>query len=86
MIISKGAASRAKERRAAKKAASTNEIPLDLDPAFSKQNAFIMDKSRYIDAQCSRRAGKTNGLAIRFFQTMKKYPKSQCVYLSLTKS
>jgi len=85
MIISKGAASRAKERRAAKKAASTNEIPLDLDPAFSKQNAFIMDKSRYIDAQCSRRAGKTNGLAIRFFQTMKKYPKSQCVYLSLTR-
>lgn len=85
MIISKGAAQRAKDRRAARRAAATNEVPLDLDPNFPKQNAFIQDKSRYIDAQCSRRAGKTNGLAIRFFQTMKKYPKSQCIYLSLTR-
>lgn len=85
MIISKGAATLAKQRRAAKKASATSEIPLDLDPNFPKQNAFVQDKSRYIDAQCSRRAGKTNGLAIRFFQTMKKYPKSQCIYLSLTR-
>ncbi len=55
-----------------------------LDPAFPSQNAFIEDTSRYIDAQCSRRAGKSNGLALRFFRTMEKYPKSQCLYLSLT--
>lgn len=84
MIISKGAVEKAKVRRAAKKSAEHSEIPLELDVRFPKQNAFIQDKSRYIDAQCSRRAGKTNGLAIRFFQTMKKYPKSQCIYLSLT--
>lgn len=58
--------------------------PIELDPNFPAQNAFIQDPSRYIDAQCSRRAGKTNGLAIRFFKTMEKHPRSQCVYLSLT--
>lgn len=58
--------------------------PINLDPNFASQNAFILDPARFIDAQCSRRAGKTNGLAIRFFKTMEKYPKSQCLYLSLT--
>jgi len=57
---------------------------LDLDPNFPKQNAFVEDVSRYITAQCSRRAGKSNGLALRFFKTMAKHPKSQCVYLALT--
>lgn len=51
---------------------------------FPEQDAFIQDPSRYIDAQCSRRAGKTNGLAIRYFRTMEKHPKSQCIYLGLT--
>lgn len=58
--------------------------PIDLLDNFPAQNAFILDTARYIDAQCSRRAGKTNGLAIRFFKTMEKHPKSQCVYLGLT--
>lgn len=58
--------------------------PIELDPSFPKQNALIEDPSRYIVAQCSRRAGKTNSLAIRFFKTMEKHPGSQCVYLSLT--
>lgn len=58
------------------------EIPVDA--AFPAQRPFVEDDSRYISAQCSRRAGKTNGLAIRFFKTMAKYPKSQCIYLGLT--
>lgn len=58
--------------------------PIILEENFPAQNAFVLDTSRYIDAQCSRRAGKTNGLALRFFNTMAKHPKSQCVYLSLT--
>ena len=58
--------------------------PIALDPNFPKQNNFILDTSRYLVAQCSRRAGKTNGLAIRFFKTLEKYPKSQCIYLGLT--
>lgn len=60
----------------------TNKVELSAD--FPAQNAFVADLSRYISVQCSRRAGKTNGLAIRFFKTMEKYPKSQCLYLSLT--
>jgi hypothetical protein len=58
--------------------------PIELNSNFPAQNAFVLDQSRYIDAQCSRRAGKTNGLAIRFFKTMEKHPKCRCVYLGLT--
>jgi len=57
---------------------------IPLDASFPEQAAFVNDQSRYIDVQCSRRAGKTNGLAIKFFKTMEKHPKSQCLYLSLT--
>jgi len=63
-------------------AASANQVKLSAD--FPGQNDFVNDPARYVAAQCSRRAGKTNGLALRFFKTMEKYPKSQCLYLSLT--
>lgn len=65
-----------------KTAKSYNSV--QLTDNFPQQNAFVMDVSRYIDAQCSRRSGKTNGLALRFFKTMEKHPKSQCIYLGLT--
>lgn len=52
---------------------------------FPTQNAFINDTNRFIAAQCSRRAGKSNGLAIRFLKTMELHPKSTCIYLALTK-
>jgi hypothetical protein len=58
--------------------------PIVLDNNFPKQNEFVNDTARYIDAQCSRRAGKTNGLVLRFLKTMEKHPKSTCLYLSLT--
>jgi hypothetical protein len=60
---------------------SANKVSLS---DFPGQNEFVQDPSRYIAAQCSRRAGKTTGLALRFFMTLEKYPKSQCLYLSLT--
>jgi len=59
--------------------------PMDLDPRFPAQNALVLDESRYLVAQCSRRAGKSNSLALRFFKTLEKYPGAQCVYLSLTR-
>lgn len=59
-------------------------VPIALDENFGVQNRFILDPARFLAAQCSRRAGKTNGLAIRFFKTLEKYPKSQCIYLALT--
>lgn len=58
---------------------------LILDADFVAQNAFINDPNRFIAAQCSRRAGKTNGLAIRFLRTLEKYPKCQCPYIALTR-
>jgi hypothetical protein len=56
-----------------------------LDPKFPAQNAFVLDNSRFIAAQCSRRAGKSNGLAVRFLRTMEKHPGAMPMYLSLTR-
>lgn len=70
--------------RELKKRTSFQPKSIELNPLFEVQNAFITDPSRYIAAQCSRRSGKSTGLAIRFLNTMAKYPKSQCLYLALT--
>lgn len=56
-----------------------------LDPKFPKQSAFVADRSQFLGAQCSRRAGKSNGLALRFFHTMETHPGSTCIYLALTR-
>jgi hypothetical protein len=58
--------------------------PVELDLRFTKQNAFILDQSTFIDAQCSRRSGKSTGLAIRYDKTMAKYSGATCIYLALT--
>lgn len=71
----------------AKVAAAVSRLPpkpITLDPNFTKQNAFIDSTSRFITAQCSRRAGKSSGLAIRFFKAMEAHPKAKCIYASLT--
>lgn len=78
MITSAGA------KKALRKRQQYQPKAIDLDPNFPKQNEFVEDKSRFIDGQCSRRAGKTNGLALRFYKTMERHPKSQCLYLALT--
>lgn len=57
---------------------------VELSDDFPKQNAFVNDTSRYIAVQCSRRSGKSSGLALKFFKTMETHPKSQSIYLSLT--
>lgn len=59
--------------------------PIIDDINFDKQNQFVNDTSRYIDAQCSRRAGKSNGLAKRFLKTMERYPGKTCIYLAMTR-
>jgi hypothetical protein len=55
------------------------------DPRFKEQHAFVMDPSTFIAALCTRRAGKTNGLALRFLRTLYKYPGSMCPYIALTR-
>jgi hypothetical protein len=55
------------------------------EPSFPEQNAFVFDKNQFIAAQCTRRAGKSNGLALRFFRTMEKFPGCFCPYIALTR-
>lgn len=55
------------------------------DASFIEQDRFVMDPSRYITAQCSRRAGKSNALALKFFRTLESHPKSLCLYIALTR-
>ncbi len=52
---------------------------------FPKQDAFVASKARFLAAQCSRRGGKSNGLAKRFWETMDRYPGCQCIYVGLTR-
>lgn len=68
----------------ARKTRGNNYNKVELKGDFKQQDDFINDTSRFIAAQCSRRGGKTTGLALRLFKTMEKHPKSQCLYLSLT--
>lgn len=62
-----------------------SDINRFLDPSFPNQNKFLLDTNRFITAQCSRRAGKSNGLAIRFLKAMETHPGSLCVYVALTR-
>jgi len=55
------------------------------DTAFKLQSDFVADTNRFLVAQCSRRAGKTNGLALRFYNTLERYPNALCVYVALTR-
>ncbi len=53
--------------------------------SFSQQDKFINDRSQFIAACCTRRAGKTNALAIKFINTMKRHPNSLSRYIALTR-
>lgn len=55
------------------------------DLAFPEQDRFVTDTNRYIAALCTRRAGKTTALALRFIRTMKEYPGCMCRYIALTR-
>lgn len=51
----------------------------------AKQYAFTLDQARWIIALCSRRAGKTTGIAHRFIRRCMATRGSNCVYIALTK-
>jgi hypothetical protein len=56
-----------------------------LDGKFKQQDNFVEDKSMFVGAQCTRRAGKSNGIGKRLFKKAKKYPKSIVPYIALTR-
>lgn len=80
-MITQAGAKKALERQRKKAAATTTVV---LDDLFPEQNAFVNDPARYIAACCTRRAGKSSALALKFLRTMEKYPRAQSLYLSLT--
>lgn len=55
------------------------------DAEFPEQDAFVQDASQFIAALCTRRAGKTNALALRFVRTMRANPGSTSRYIALTR-
>jgi hypothetical protein len=55
------------------------------DLSFPEQNAFVLDTGRFLSALCTRRAGKSNGLSLRFYRTLIKYPGCFCPYVALTR-
>jgi len=55
------------------------------DPNFGPQCFFVQDTNPRVLAQCTRRAGKTVGLARRFLTQMNKHPGETCRYIALTR-
>ena len=68
---------RFKEIVAEKKVRKDREMRLDFDLlCHARQREFVADTSKYIMACCSRRAGKTYGIAIKMLKTGFQHPKS----------
>lgn len=52
---------------------------------FPEQDAFVGDLSQFLAACTTRRAGKSTGLARRFYKQMEKHPGSLSRYIALTR-
>jgi len=59
--------------------------PQFIDEEFPAQAAFIRDPSRQKAALCTRRAGKSFGIACYLFKEAYENPGVQCLYLALTR-
>lgn len=55
------------------------------DVLHPKQDAFVMDTNRFCSAQTTVRAGKSTGLAIKYFRTGSKYSNVMMPYIALTR-
>jgi hypothetical protein len=56
-----------------------------LDGKFPEQDAFVLDQSMFVGAQCTRRAGKSNGIGKRLMRKAAKYPHAIVPYIALTR-
>jgi hypothetical protein len=56
-----------------------------VDERFPEQAQFVEDPSQSIVALCTRRAGKSHGLARRLYRAALKHPGSQPLYIALTR-
>lgn len=74
------------ERRAAPVEAPRPREPTDLlDHDFAPQTAFVVDPARLKVLLCTRRAGKSYGIAIDFLRDAATHPRANYLYVGLTK-
>lgn len=52
---------------------------------FGPQRDFVLDKSPYVAASCSRQAGKSYGIALKLIDRAFDYPGKTCLYITNTK-
>lgn len=52
---------------------------------FKEQLAFVEDPARFKAADCSRRAGKTVGIAADLIDTARNHPDMACLYITLSR-
>jgi hypothetical protein len=55
------------------------------DLCFPPQLAFVKDEARFVDAICTRRAGKSNGLAFKYYRKARTHRNVMLPYFSLTR-
>lgn len=62
-------------------------VPYDRlsDKKYPEQNSFVTDPARFVVAICTRRAGKSHGLAMRLFRAGFKHARSLSIYIALTR-
>jgi len=65
--------------------ALTKPPPEFIDHEFEAQASFILDPSRQKAALCTRRSGKTFGVALYLLKVAFEQPHVQCLYLALTR-
>lgn len=56
-----------------------------LDPSFPAQNDFVLDGATFLAADTTRRAGKSNGLARKFFRAGLSHKNVLLPYIALTR-
>lgn len=56
-----------------------------VDMTFPEQLKFVEDRAMFVGAQCTRRAGKSNGIGFRLYRKALKYPGSFLPYIALTR-
>lgn len=62
-----------------------DSMKLLVDESFPEQAAFVKDPSQFVSAICTRRAGKSHGLGLKFYNAARKHPQSLCPYVGLTR-
>lgn len=56
-----------------------------VDRGFPEQARFVEDSSQFVNALCTRRAGKSHGLGLRLFRAALRHPGELAIHIGLTR-